>query len=504
MISARQMIHRLIAPGAGVLVGVSGGVDSLVLLHVLCDLRDSLDLTVYAATLDHGIRGAAGAADAEFVRQTAAAWDVPAIVGRADVPAVADRLRLGLEEAARLVRYDFLRRAARRVGISTVAVGHNQDDQAETVLMHLIRGSGLSGLRGMLARVALDHVVLPADMIIEFDPPGDDRPGEPDVWLVRPLLDTPRSAITTYAAAHGLSPRQDATNADLTFFRNRLRHEVIPLLETLNPAIRAHLARMADTLQADAALIERAGEAALVQVIRESPAGMVILDRAGWAGLALAEQRYVIRAVVRRLRPALRDVTFVHVEQALDVAGQTGAEATLPGGLVFRVGYDTLTIAELAVGDPPPHAPALDDLSPVFSPAAPFVWMAGGWVFEAGPLTPGVDLAALHADPLAAALAVPPDARLSLRTRQPGDRFRPRGLGGRSQKLSDTLINMKVPISWRDRVPLLDVDGEIAWFVAPTAAGLRGRVAEPFALRESESGRGRVVIVRWRVGEIAH
>ena len=479
--------ERLLSPGATVVVGVSGGADSLTLLHLLVRLRDPLQLTVVAATLDHGLRGAAGAADAAFTRETALAWGVPAIVGRADVPALAAARRLNVEEAARQVRYTFLLRAARQVGAETVAVGHHRDDQAETVLMHLIRGSGLSGLRGMLPRLRLSTYHLLPDAPIALQP--EVEPAAPDLWpwLVRPLLDVPRGAIDQYAAAHKLHPRYDATNEETTYFRNRLRHEVIPLLETLNPNLPAVLARMARVLQADAEVLEAAGEAALERVALAVGEDAVILDRRAWSSLALSQKRTIIRNVTGRLRPSLRDVSFEQVESALRVAeeGQTGAAATLPGGLLLRVAYDTLVIADasatLASIDAG-RAPALGAGERLaFRAGQPVRRAFGAWQFEVVPLPPEAGREVWHDDPLAAALAVPPGAWLTLRTRRPGERFRPRGMGGRAQKLSDTFINMKVPAAWRDRVPVLAVGDEAAWVVAPTATGLRGRVAEPFS-----------------------
>ncbi|MBN1202360.1 MAG: tRNA lysidine(34) synthetase TilS [Anaerolineae bacterium] len=499
--------HALIAPGDRLVVGVSGGPDSLVLLHVLCRLREAFHLSLHAATLDHGIRGAASAADAEFVRRTATGWDVPVTVGRADVLAFAKQHRLGIEETARQVRYAFLVHVARQVGAAVVAVGHNRDDQTETVLMHLIRGSGLNGLCGMWPRTPTSAYHLLIDAPVALDPPAPGPPAAPACWpdIIRPLIDTPRAAIDAYVTAHGLQPRLDATNLDTTYFRNRLRHDVIPLLETLNPNLRAMLARTADVLQADAALIRQLGEAALARVQRDSPSGTVILDRDAWAGLSLSEQRHVIRAVTWRLRPALRDVSFVHVENALAVAntGATGAQATLPGGLLLRVGYETLSIAPSGMEAPESaaqDAPTLedDDGNNPFLPGDSVQWTFGNWTFEAAPLTSPADLPAVHADPLAAALAVPPGAWLNLRTRRPGDRFCPRGLGGHSQKLGDTLINLKVPAPWRDRVPLFTVDDAIAWFVAPTGGGLRGRVAEPFAPDPLSTSGSVIVVVRWR------
>ena len=497
--------HALCAPGDRVVVGVSGGADSLVLLHALLALRERLEVTLHVGTLDHGLRGAAGAADAEFVRCTAGGWGLPVTVGRADVARIARAHRLGVEEAARQVRYIFLLRVARQVGASRVAVGHQRDDQAETVLMHLLRGSGLSGLRGMLPATSLSDYHLLDDVAVVCDPPQDGPPAAPDAWpvLIRPLLDLSRQEIDDYAAAHDLAPRHDATNLDTTYFRNRLRQELLPLLERLNPNVRELLARTAEVLRADAETVRAAGEAALARALRRESAEAMVLDRAVWDELPLSSRRHLIRAAVWRLRPALRDVTFEHVERALAVAAsaRVGAQATLPGGLALRVGYDALVISDAGAVEADEDAPALvgESAGPVFGPDERVEIICGGWVFSARPLLPGDDLPALHADPLAAALVVPQGARLRLRARRPGDRFRPRGMGGRSQKLADTLINLRVPAAWRDRVPLLVVDDAVAWFVAPAVEGLRARVGEPFAVPD-DPGRwaGVGVAVRWR------
>jgi tRNA(Ile)-lysidine synthase len=200
--------YALWSDGEVVVVGVSGGPDSLCLLHLLRRLAPESHLTLHVAHLNHGLRGAAGEADAQAVAERAADWALPCTIGRADVPALAVESRTSLEEAAREARYAFLQAVARDRGARTIAVGHNADDQAETVLMHFLRGSGLAGLRGMLPRTALG-----------------------ERFLVRPLLDMPRSRIEAYCAASNLQPSRDLSNADTTIYRNRLRHELLPLLE---------------------------------------------------------------------------------------------------------------------------------------------------------------------------------------------------------------------------------------------------------------------------------
>ena len=335
----------LLTSGARVVVAVSGGADSLVLLDVLRALP--LNLMLHVATLDHGIRGAAGAADAAFVREQARAWGLPVTCGRADVPALARGAGVGLEAAARGVRYGFLARVARAWGAAAVAVGHTRDDQAETVLLHVLRGSGLAGLRGMLPSAPL-HVPAPfADAPVICDPPLPADAGQGGALrIVRPLLNVSRAQVEAYAAARGLQPRTDATNRDPAYRRNWLRHEVLPLLERGNPRVREALARLADVARDEYVLMEAAGEAALARCVRTQRADLVALSRAAWGQLSRAEKRYVLRALWRRLGSAA-ELDFVHVEAARRVAdgGRLGAQATLPAGWRLLVSDDVLLLA---------------------------------------------------------------------------------------------------------------------------------------------------------------
>ncbi|HFD38988.1 MAG TPA: tRNA lysidine(34) synthetase TilS, partial [Anaerolineae bacterium] len=228
---------RLLTSGDRVVVGVSGGPDSLCLLHLLHRLQAEYDLALHVAHLHHSLRGADADADAAFVRQIAAAWGLPCTVEQADVPALAAEGKLAVEEAARQARYAFLRRVAIGVGARIVAVGHNADDQAETVLMHFIRGSGLAGLRGMLPRAPYPQFTNPQST--------NSQSTSPHLTLIRPLLDISRADILAYCDRHGLTPRFDRSNLDTTYFRNWLRHEALPLLARHNPNVDQVLRRTA-------------------------------------------------------------------------------------------------------------------------------------------------------------------------------------------------------------------------------------------------------------------
>ena len=472
--------YRLFPRGETVVVGVSGGPDSLCLLHALNALRDDLGIGLHVATLDHMLRPES-ADDAAFVAETARAWNLRVTVGRADVPALEAGLRLGVEETARQARYTFLAWVARDVGARRIAVAHNADDQSETVLMHFLRGSGLAGLRGMRPIIPLsDYHLLPDTALggrLSFldapgscaqpSPPGDENrvPGIelPSFQLIRPLLTTTRAGIEAYCAAHGLLPRFDRSNLDTTYFRNRLRHEAIPYLETLNPNLRALLRHTAEVAAADYDALRAQFETAWAQVCRSQSETSIVFDRAGWRALPLSAQRATVREAAYRLNPALRDVSFVHVEDAVHVArdGSTGAQATLPGGVTLRVDYETLALTVAATNPHPPPWPVLWTRDEIPVTTGSVALPDSRWRFT---LAPGAgSIAPVLRETWRAALAIPEGARLALRTRRPGDRFAPQGMAGHTQKLADFMINARIPARWRDHIPLLTVNERIAW-----------------------------------------
>jgi tRNA(Ile)-lysidine synthase len=451
----RRAVERydLLPRSEPVVVGVSGGPDSLCLLHALRRLAKGYDLTLHVAHLNHHIRGAEADADAAFVTALAAEWNLPCTIAARDVPALARQRKLAVEEAARQARYTFLAEVAGQVDSRTVAVGHNADDQAETVLMHFLRGAGLAGLRGMLPKTPLSHYRL-----------LEGQTGAA-LWLVRPLLETPRAEIEAYCAEHGLQPRFDRSNLDTTYFRNRLRHELIPYLETYRSNIREVIRRTAQVATEDYALLQEVLEGAWASVTRSADDEAIVLDLTGWRALPLSLQRATLREAVHRLRRNLRNINFCHIEDAVRIGREkaTGAVASLPQGLRLTIGYEVLTVANEDYQPVPLDWPVLlVDRLPLTLPGCTPLPGPGGWCMEVQRLL----LKALppdwvsNPDPWQAFLdAGAVGAGLALRRRQPGDRFQPQGMGGRSKSLSDYLINVKVPAAWRDWVPLV-VSGE--------------------------------------------
>jgi tRNA(Ile)-lysidine synthase len=462
--------HSLLERGDGVVVGVSGGPDSLCLLHVLLRLREVYDLRLHVAHLHHGARGADADADAEFVGALAE-WGLPVTIERQDVPALAREHRLAFEEAARRVRYAFLARVAGKASAHKIAVGHNADDQAETVLMHFLRGAGPAGLRGMLPATPIaDYRMLEPLRMQEARCKRQslDIPHLASCIIIRPLLDVSRVDIERYCAERGLEPRFDRSNLDTTYFRNRLRHELLPLLETYNPNVRGRLRHTAAVVAADYELLSQLQEQSWVDTVREERETAVVFNRVAWRTLPVALQRSVLRRAVYRLRRSLRDVDFCHVEGArrVGLSGETGAQATLPSGLALTVGYDALTVGDEGDAGPLPDEPLLwcDEPLTVQIPGTTSLPQSD-WVLRAELLKRwGLEQIADNLDPWTAYLDVDAlAAPLMLRRRRRGDRFRPQGMEGHSVKLSAFLINCKVPRAWRGRVPLLVAGGEIVW-----------------------------------------
>lgn len=490
----------LFTAGETVVVGVSGGPDSVCLLHLFTQLVQRMPgLRVHAAHLNHQLRGAEAEADAAFVAELAAAWGISCTVGRADVAALAGRAGLSVEEAARQARYAFLADVARTAGAGVIAVGHNADDQAETVLMHFLRGSGVAGLRGMLPVTELAEYRL-AEGGHPSTPPRLRRDSAQDasgsaagLRLVRPLLDVSRADILAYCEAQGLAYRFDRSNEDTTFYRNRLRHDLLPVLEAYNPAIRTVLAHTAEVLAGDYEVLAAELHRTWATAIRPTAPDEVQFDRAYWRGLPAGLQRALVREAVHRLRHHLRNINWEHIERAVRLGreGLPGQAATLAAGLELQVGADRLRIA--AEGTLPPASVDLPQIAQRYVLAAPGITLLdGGWQVAVARLSRAElpDAYAANADPWVAWLdadAVGPD--LVLRPREPGDRMQPQGMGGHSVRLNELMINLKVPRGARAGWPILVGRAGIAW-----ACGLR--LDEHAAIRPATAAIWQVIFER--------
>jgi len=431
-----------------IVLGVSGGADSLAMLHLFVQVK----YPVYVVHVDHMLRGENAAADAAFVVKVCKQWNIPFKIVEVDVPNLVETEGYTIEEAARKARYTALTEAATDIDSRVIAVAHNANDQAETLLMYLIRGSGMQGLSAMRVTSALsvDHLL------------GNDQ--GPQITILRPLLGVGRGVIEEYCAAHDLEPRIDASNIDVTYTRNRIRNELLPLLEDFNPNIIETLNRTADIVSEDYVVIEQQVKDAWKSVARVED-HCILVDIVSWRELSVAIQRQMIRYAVHTLKPEADPPGYEQTRLALHIAqsGTTGKKAQLVNNLWLHVDYEYLIVADTYdAAYPLAHQPQISTPFIIDSAGTYSIpgtsWQIGVSLYH-GPRRKS-DFDPILQDRWQALLNTGPP--YVLRPRKPYDRFYPQGAGG-SQSIKKFMNAAKIPSNWRDEVPLLTSDDEIAW-----------------------------------------
>lgn len=441
--------YRMVKRGCKVVVAVSGGPDSVTLLHCLCLLKDELEISLHVAHLNHMFRGAESEADALFVAGLARRYGLPATVEARDVPAYRDQNRLSGQVAAREVRYRFFNETANRVKASKVALAHQADDQAETVLLNFLRGTGTTGLKGI--------------------PPV--REG----FYIRPLLTVRRAEIERYCDEMDLPFRQDSSNIKPVYTRNHVRLNLMPLLERdYNPGIVPALLRLAEICREEDGYLEEQAGKTFSDALLETAADRVVLRLDSFKGIPVAIRRRVLRRVWRTLTGGPRDLAFQHVDAALDLlhGGATGSRAVLPGNVVAVRSYNTLEfIREQGKQGVPPYY-----IYPVKVPGATYIPELDSTIYAT--LAPRIPVREPKSLPLVEALLdyakLPP--QMFVRRRLEGDVFYPYGQVS-ELKLKDFFIKQKVPREERDLIPLVSTPEEIVW-VGGLRTGERWKVDE--------------------------
>lgn len=419
----------LLPPGSRVLCAVSGGVDSMCLLHLLSQREE---LSLVCAHFNHQLRGEESDRDEAFVREICKQWNIPLTVGRGDVEAFARREKLSLEEAGRTLRYAFLYQAAEEELCDWIATAHNAEDNAETLLLHLLRGSGLNGLTGI-----------------------SPQRGK----LVRPLLTTSRKEIEAYLIQHDIPHREDSTNADDAYTRNRVRHQLLPLLEEMNPGFVRRLTSAIPRLRADNDYLNDLARQLLTKT--EHREDGLVLPAALLSQAPAPVASRAVRLLLAQAAGGNWDCSAAHLEAVLELcrSSSPSAQVSLPHGLTARREYGLLVLAHDLPTRPLEPMPLQEGDNPV--PGLPWT------VVLQGPPWPG----------------------LVVRSRQTGDSLTLPG--GHTKTLKKLFIDQKLPRWERERIPVVaDNDGVIA------VAGVGPNLSHPC--------HGQVRMIQYRKGEDMH
>lgn len=428
--------YQMLAPGDKVVVAVSGGPDSLVLLHVLYSLRSHYNIDLLVAHYNHRLRPEA-AREAERVRAFAGELGLPCYVGEGPVAAYAREKKLSLQAAARDLRYQFLERIVRETNSQKLALAHQLDDQAETIVMHFLRGPSPRGLSGI--------------------PPVRGH-------IIRPLIEISRQEIEAYLAEHRLEAVFDPSNDKKIYLRNRVRLELMPVLKEYNSNLTLRLSQSAEIFREEDRYLEEETDRWWARLVSRE-GGRLLVSFAGYRQAPLVIQRRLLRRCFRETAARQEDLSFSQVERLRRWLEQPAAGKKLQWPWGVRIWFDG---ERIIFGQEEPV--------PGKEPGFPYHYLLAGpgvvelpqgrlhvayvdkisWaeeeLKELGPWTVVVD---------AGKVSFP----LTVRTRRPGDRFFPLGLGG-SKKLKDFFIDLKLPAEKRDQVPLVvSAGGEIIWVV---------------------------------------
>ena len=316
--------YGMLEKGDKVLVGLSGGPDSVALLNVLFSLKNKYGIDIYVAHLDHGFRGEESAADSRFCKELAEKMGLEIVCEQIDVPRIAKEKGISPEEAARFERYDFFKRVCRAKGVKKIAVGHNKDDQAETVIMRLVRGSGMAGLGGMN--------------------PLKDMQG---FKIMRPLVEISRREIEKFLKASKLKFRHDSSNAKTIFTRNKVRRELIPYLEdNFNPNVKEVLSNMAENLRLENDFLERFAKRKFKSVSRIKN-GEILIDIKRFKRQPEAIRKRILRAALHELKGDLRRLTYQHWKEMQELIDNRPVNSIvdLPGGVNIVKNRTTLSLS---------------------------------------------------------------------------------------------------------------------------------------------------------------
>ena len=424
--------YDMLSEGDRVVVGISGGADSVALLHVLKELRESIGIELFGAHINHGLRGSDAKADADFSKELCNKWGVPFFLKEVNVKALSENWKKSEEEVGRWIRYSFFNEVLAQIHGNLIATAHHKNDQAETILFHIIRGTGMQGLSGM-------------------------KPIR-DGLLIRPLLDVSRKEIDDYIQEQGLAYRVDSTNANFTYTRNRIRNELIPtIIADFNPSIVDGLARMGNIIQEEDGFITQYCNDLYKECSVQTDEYVDLhIDKLNTYHSAIRKR--LIRLALSAVKKDLEGIGYYHIEDivALSTQSHVGAILTLPGGIRVKKGYEYLRFIKTRE-------------KKVIAPFDVPLDIPGVVYIESLQLMITTEQLTQKSDLIFATECIYIDRNvvrgdLRIRQRRNGDRFKPLGVNG-TKKLKDYFIDKKIPREERDSIPLLVDEDNIIWVV---------------------------------------
>lgn len=432
--------NHLIAQEEGVVVGLSGGYDSVCLLHVLHSLSETLQIKLYAVHINHMLRGIEANADEHYAAELCRELGIPFLAMHVDVGAIAEERGISLEEAGRDVRYSEFYKYSQTVGAAKIAVAHNKNDQAETVMMHIIRGCATAGLVGMKYKRGI---------------------------IIRPILDITRAEIENYCREAGLSPRTDSSNLTEEFARNRVRLGLFPYInESFGINMVDSLCRLSAHAAEDNIFIDKCAQDAYNDVISNIKVGMIEMEAEKLSSLAPAIRNRVFKLAIVHVAGSSTGISSIHYRSLAElvIKGKTGAQAELPGGIRAIYSYGILKITD--PGAVPMNAEPVDFCSILNIPGTI-------WIPELNAEVTATIQSYNHIDNYRS-LGYNPfmqffdyemmNKGINIRNRQKGDVFKPLKSNG-TKRLKEYFIDSKIPREQRDKMPLLCIDNEVIWII---------------------------------------
>jgi len=430
-------IRRCLPDGGSLVVAVSGGADSVCLLYALAQLKDELNLQLHVAHFNHSLRGAEADADAQYVADLARTLKLPSTIEKRDINSYGSTS--SVEEKARVARYTFLAEVAASAGSKAVAVAHTADDQVETILMHLVRGTGLAGLCGMREVSTWES-----------------SPDESGTTIIRPLLGVTRKEVESYCGASKLTPRIDSSNKTPDYMRNRFRHELIPLLESYNANFKDALLRLTRVVAAEITLLDEQVSDVWDAVVSEEDK-LLNIDRDAFCQLPVAVKRHLIRRVLEQMAGTLTDIEAVHIENVLDIIEKpVGKKLSLPYSLVLVNGYNTCTIGSETLQND-----ASEVIEVEYTLNVPGDTMIPGWKIAASIENKQLKNESKYHECFDYDVV---GSELSVRGKKASDKFQPLGMT-RNKSLKDFMVDLKIPKAQRNGIPIVCSPEHIIWVV---------------------------------------